>query len=42
MSFKEIENMPIYWSDHEDIAMALFERFGTEYSVKEKNVQKPI
>ncbi|MBK6822629.1 MAG: Fe-S cluster assembly protein IscX [Saprospiraceae bacterium] len=32
MSFKEIENMPIYWSDHEDIAMALFERFGTEYS----------
>ncbi|HRG34082.1 MAG: Fe-S cluster assembly protein IscX [Saprospiraceae bacterium] len=32
MSFKDIENMPIYWPDHEDIAMALYDRFGIEYN----------
>lgn len=32
MSFNEIENLPIYWSDHEDIAMALYERFGPEFN----------
>lgn len=32
MSFKEIENLPIHWADHEDIAMALYERFGSEFN----------
>jgi FeS assembly protein IscX len=32
MSFKEIENLPIHWQDHEDIAMALYERFGSEFN----------
>ncbi len=32
MSFKEINNLPIGWHDHEDIAMALYERFGKEFS----------
>ncbi|MDX5320738.1 MAG: Fe-S cluster assembly protein IscX [Bacteroidota bacterium] len=27
---KEFE-LPIYWSDYEDIAMALYERFGDEF-----------
>ncbi len=24
-------NLPIHWPDHEDIAMALYERFGPEF-----------
>jgi FeS assembly protein IscX len=24
-------NLPIYWNDHEDIAIALVERFGIEF-----------
>ncbi|MBK9272170.1 MAG: Fe-S cluster assembly protein IscX [Saprospiraceae bacterium] len=31
MSFKDIENLPIHWTDHEDIAMALYEKFGSEF-----------
>lgn len=31
MPFNEIDNMPIYWPDHEDIAMQLYERFGDEF-----------
>lgn len=31
MSFKDIEDIPIYWNDHEDIAMQLYERFGDEF-----------
>ncbi|MEP7266891.1 MAG: Fe-S cluster assembly protein IscX [Saprospiraceae bacterium] len=31
MSFKNIEELPIYWKDHEDIAMKLYERFGQEF-----------
>lgn len=31
MSFDAINNMPIQWADHEDIAMALYERFGEEF-----------
>ncbi|MBU6343050.1 MAG: Fe-S cluster assembly protein IscX [Bacteroidetes bacterium] len=31
MSFQDIENMPIQWEDHEDIAMALYARFGDEF-----------
>ncbi len=30
MPFEEIDDLPMYWSDHEDIAMALYERFGDE------------
>lgn len=25
-------DMPIHWSDHEDIAMALYERFGASFN----------
>ena len=32
MAFKDIENLPIHWADHEDIAMKLYEKFGNEYS----------
>ncbi|MBK8956143.1 MAG: Fe-S cluster assembly protein IscX [Saprospiraceae bacterium] len=32
MPFESIENLPINWSDHEDIAMALYERFGHEFN----------
>jgi len=32
MAFQEIENLPIHWSDHEDIAMALYEKFGSEFN----------
>lgn len=31
MSFDAIENLPIGWADHEDIAMALYEKFGPEF-----------
>lgn len=32
MAFQEIEDLPIHWSDHEDIAMKLYERFGPEFN----------
>jgi len=32
MSFKEIDDFPIQWADHEDIAMKLYERFGDEFT----------
>ncbi len=32
MSFNEIENLPIHWSDHEDIAMGLYARFGPDFN----------
>lgn len=32
MSFHEIENLPIKWSDHEDIAIKLYDRFGDEFT----------
>ncbi|MBK7936025.1 MAG: Fe-S cluster assembly protein IscX [Lewinellaceae bacterium] len=28
MPFKNFDDLPIHWADHEDIAMALYERFG--------------
>lgn len=31
MSFKDIDDLPIDWSDHEDIAMGLYEKFGDEF-----------
>jgi FeS assembly protein IscX len=31
MPFDDIDNLPITWDDHEDIAMKLYERFGDEF-----------
>lgn len=31
-NFKEIENLPIYWNDHEDIALGLYAKFGDEFN----------
>lgn len=31
MGFEDIDNLPINWSDHEDIAMKLYERFGDDF-----------
>ena len=27
-NFQNIENFPIYWKDHEDVAIKLYEQFG--------------
>jgi len=32
MAFEEIDNLPIGWSDHEDIGMKLYEKFGDDFS----------
>ena len=32
MSFKEIENIPLDWTDFEDIAMHLYDRFGDGFN----------
>ena len=32
MPFKDIDDFPINWSDHEDIAMKLYERFGDDFT----------
>ncbi|MCB0645731.1 MAG: Fe-S cluster assembly protein IscX [Saprospiraceae bacterium] len=32
MSFENIENLPIDWADHEDIAIKLYERFGDDFN----------
>lgn len=31
MGFEHIDNLPIGWGDHEDIAMRLYEKFGDEF-----------
>ena len=31
MPFEDIDNLPISWSDHEDVAMKLYDRFGDEF-----------
>ncbi len=31
MNFKDIEDLPIDWPDHEDIAIKLYEHFGNEF-----------
>ncbi len=38
MSFDDINNLPIEWPDHEDIAIALYERFGDEFG--ESNIYR--
>ena len=32
MPFSDIEDFPIQWADHEDVAMKLYERFGDDFS----------
>ncbi len=32
MGFESIENLPIHWTDHEDIAIQLYERFGDDFT----------
>ena len=32
MSFKDIDDFPINWPDHEDIAMGLYDKFGDEFT----------
>ena len=31
-NFKDFDDFPINWSDHEDIAMKLYERFGEDFT----------
>ena len=32
MGFKDIDDFPINWPDHEDIAMKLYDKFGDDFS----------
>jgi len=32
MAFESINDLPIDWKDHEDIAMALYDRFGDDFT----------
>lgn len=32
MSFEELDDLPIFWKDHEDIAIKLYERFGEDFT----------
>ena len=32
MGFEELEDLPIAWADHEDIAIKLYDRFGDEFT----------
>jgi FeS assembly protein IscX len=32
MAFEALENFPIHWADHEDIAMKLYDRFGADFN----------
>lgn len=38
MAFENIDDLPISWNDHEDIAMKLYERFGDEFT--ESNIYR--
>ncbi len=38
MSFKDFDDLPIAWIDHEDIAMKLYERFGDDFT--ESNIYR--
>ena len=31
MAFENFDDLPISWSDHEDIAIALYDRFGDSF-----------
>ena len=32
MGFEDIDDFPINWADHEDIAIKLYERFGDDFT----------
>lgn len=32
MSFEDFDNLPVYWKDHEDIAIKLYDYFGDDMS----------
>ena len=32
MPFEEIEDLPIEWKDHEDIAIKLYDKFGDDFT----------
>lgn len=32
MAFKDIDDLPINWEDHEDIAIKLYDRFGDDFT----------
>lgn len=32
MNFEGIENLPIHWADHEDVAIKLYEKFGDDFT----------
>jgi FeS assembly protein IscX len=32
MPFDDINNLPIKWSDHEDVAIKLYDKFGDEFT----------
>ena len=32
MSFKDIDDFPIYWKDHEDVGMKLYDKFGDDFT----------
>ena len=34
MAYEDFDSFPINWPDHEDIAMALYERFGDDFDEK--------
>lgn len=35
MSFDDFNNMPLQWKDYEDIAMALYDKFGQEFGTSQ-------
>jgi FeS assembly protein IscX len=32
MAFQDLDDLPIQWTDYEDVAMKLYERFGDEFT----------
>lgn len=32
MGFKEIDDLPTFWPDHEDIAIKLYDKFGDDFT----------
>lgn len=32
MAFEDIDDFPIYWPDHEDVGMKLYDKFGDEFT----------
>ncbi|MCR9287001.1 MAG: Fe-S cluster assembly protein IscX [Bacteroidetes bacterium] len=32
MAFEAFDDLPINWSDHEDVAMKLYEKFGDDFT----------